>query len=567
MKLYQYKFFNIYAVIFIATAFYCFHPQITEHVEFALSHVGRIKYTDNNWFFNFISGEISSQITLASILLEFNLNKYFIQLLLSWIFTIFPFIAIWIIVSKISSNDWNFYIIVIIIISTANIPNWYFYPYAFQIGFFSFGNIGFWLFVIFFGLLINNKSSAYLISGILLSFHIPWGIASLLLLALNNFYIVKKINQKNLFLFGTGSLVSILLVAASIYYKSQIGNNYETISHSSGLLSIFSSSKNWVGQFYAYDPFIWNNSHNPYIFYSGVKEALIIIFNLFLPTIFLNLKLNDSQLDDFRKKILPYTNFIGLIVFLSLTYLEVARYVEMPFVGLVNRFIPNRYLCLSNLMCIIIIIRYLLECFFDNKYDWKFFILLFIFAYLLNIELNYLYAVFFIIYYSIYRLRPTVLHFILSKLLLKLLLISFLYITIFFLPHSKYTTLTYLNSTDSVFNYLDNLKEGDILISPNIQSNNGMNVALFSGFSFHVLSKLPFLNNGKLEEVFCYKENIDYIKLVSNVDQCFSNRHRNVWMQLGRQLGIRYVIVLNSVKLDLELVSQNNLFSIYEIPK
>jgi hypothetical protein len=94
-----------------------------------------------------------------------------------------------------------------------------------------------------------------------------------------------------------------------------------------------------------------------------------------------------------------------------------------------------------------------------------------------------------------------------------------------------------------------------------------MNVALFSGFSFHVLSKLPFLNNGKLEEVFCYKENIDYIKLVSNVDQCFSNRHRNVWMQLGRQLGIRYVIVLNSVKLDLELVSQNNLFSIYEIPK
>jgi hypothetical protein len=37
-------------------------------------------------------------------------------------------------------------------------------------------------------------------------------------------------------------------------------------------------------------------------------------------------------------------------------------------------------------------------------------------------------------------------------------------------------------------------------------------------------------------------------------------------MQISKQLKIGYVMVLKQLKLDLRLVAQNDLFSIYEIP-
>ena len=86
---------RLYIPLVISVIYFIINPVITEHTEFALTLGGFKYFTNNNHFFIKISSEFSSQITIPAILLKFGINKYFVQLLMSFISVAIPYFAVW----------------------------------------------------------------------------------------------------------------------------------------------------------------------------------------------------------------------------------------------------------------------------------------------------------------------------------------------------------------------------------------------------------------------------------------------------------------------------------------
>jgi hypothetical protein len=137
-------------------------------------------------------------------------------------------------------------------------------------------------------------------------------------------------------------------------------------------------------------------------------------------------------------------------------------------------------------------------------------------------------------------------------------------VAIFYFPYSKYNTVTFLNSNDPICLYLKKPKVGALLLSPGIQSNNGMNAAFFSGASYYLMPHTPPHSDTELKSIYCYSPSYDYPKWVSSIKDCFEGRTRSEWMDIFSQFNIDSVMVLSSLKLNLELVAKNELFSIYK---
>lgn len=564
------KLSNFWIIFFIASAYFIAHPQITEHVEYGLVESGLVKFTKENFLFNVVRGDRSMQITIPTILLDMGFNKYAVQIILSWLFTLIPFYSIW---TLVKSNDpwfsWTTYFFVLISLTNWLMPNWYFYPYSLSIGFFAFGNIGFWIFVLLFGLIIERKALAYLISGLLLGLHIPWGIAGTIVIVSD--FLKRNSNLIKLIFFTIGICGSVISIYIGNRYSLNIPTNSIGDPLIEKLILFLKFSKNEVTQFYAYSPFIWNNSHNPYLFYSDAYGALKILFYLFFPTLVLNLKVSDSQIDAKRKKIVYYINILSIFVFFILIYLEIARYINLPFVQIFNRLITNRFLCLSNLLVIIFSISVILKSLNCNKYKIDFLVYSLSLFYLFQasqhtIIFSSLFLVTYLLTYK-YVTRKPLICVLFKKLLLVaavlLLVLSFALIV----PKNKYNAFSFIASTDPVIKYLMSMRDedGDILISPNVQSNNGLNVTLFSNKAYHMIGKLKYQNGENFEEVFCYKSNLSYDDLVANAYECFEKRRRGEWAELFQQLGISSVVVPNNIKLDLDVIAHNDLLTIYKL--
>ena len=122
------------------------------HAEFALTLSGFKYFTDNNWFFKNISSEFSSQITIPAMLLKLGANKFYVQMLMSFISVAIPYFAVWEFCKKFPDSI-IFYGLFTTLLALTIIPNWYFYPFSFPAGFFNFGNLGLWSTLLFFGLL------------------------------------------------------------------------------------------------------------------------------------------------------------------------------------------------------------------------------------------------------------------------------------------------------------------------------------------------------------------------------------------------------------------------------
>lgn len=568
----NYKLSNFWIIFLVATAYFIIHPQITEHVEYGLVESGIVKFTKENFLFNIVRGDRSMQITIPTMLLDFGFNKYIVQIILSWFFTLIPFFSIW---SLVKSKDlwfsWAVYFSVLILLTNFLMPNWYFYPYSLSIGFFAFGNIGFWIFVLLFGLIIERKTIAYLVSGLLLGLHIPWGIAGSIVIISD--FIKNDSKYKKLILFLIGLFGSAISIYIGNRYSIGLPSNLIEYSLIEKLNLILNFSKNEVTQFYAYSPFIWNNSHNPYFFYSDLYGAFRILFYLFFPTVILNLKISDVEIDIKREKIVYFINVLSLFVLIVLIYLEIARYVNLPFVQIFNRIITNRFLCLSNLVVIIFSISVILKSTICNKYKIDFWVYLASVFYLFQANIAVIIGsfIFLVIYFFIYKwvIKGARAYFIYKEIFLMLAVALFAFSSALIVPKNKYHAFTFLATSDPVIKYLMSMKEeeGDILIAPNVQSNNGLNVTLFSNKAYHMLGKLTYQNGENFEEVFCYKSSLGYENLVANANECFEKRMRTEWGDLFKQLGISSVIVPNTVKLDLDLMAQNDFLSVYTLNK
>jgi len=556
---------NLYIVVY-GSFFYFLHAQVTEHIAFAMVQIGEIKFTPQNFFFNFISKEVSAQITLPAIFLKAGFNKYLLSFFLSWLFTLIPFIATWQF-AKNSKSPYIFFLLFTSLLICFQIPNWYFYPYSIQLGFYAFGNIGFWIFILFFGLLLQRKSNAYLISGLLVSIHIPWGILSIFFLAIDQ--VRNGISKKLLKSFLYGICISgILLVLSSNFI-----NSIQLSEAQPGLIEKVYKSIKPIKltyeqyPFYAFDPFVWNNSHNPFIFYSGIAQALIILFNLFLPSFLINIRVRDRYLDKFRNQIAFYINFLSILVLIGLTYMELARIFPLPFVDILWRLIINRYLNAASFVSLIFIAIYLFHSTFYNseKPSATFFVFLSSFIYLFNFVDLALYLIVSIsVLFIVFAFYKSQIGLFIKRFIVLAAFAPIVYTAN--LPLSNlYTTLVYLDSNDPIFNYLEKNQSKDILLGPHVQSNNGLDVSLISGKAFYVMSEMNYSKNGEEKSVYCYKKNIDYKSLVANAETCFQERAREDWEKIFEQLNISSVIVFNRNKLNLDLVAKNRIFSIYSI--
>lgn len=568
----NYKVSNFWIILLVASAYFVLHPQITEHVEYGLVESGIVKFTKENFLFNVVRGDRSMQITIPTILLDLGFNKYVVQIILSWLFTLIPFYSIW---SLVKSKDlwfsWAVYFCVLILLTNFLMPNWYFYPYSLSIGFFAFGNIGFWIFILLFGLIVEQKAIAYLISGLLLGLHIPWGIAGSIVIISD--FIKNNSKYKKIIFFVIGIFVSAISIYLGNRYSISLPSNLIGNSLIEKLSLLINFSKNEVPQFYAYSPFIWNNSHNPYLLYSDVYGALVILFYLFFPTLILNLKISDYEINIKRKKIVYYINILSLFVLLILVYLEIARYINLPFVQIFNRLITNRYLCLSNLLVIVFSLSVIFKSTISNKYKIDFWVYLASLFYLFQASKAVIISssIFLVVYFCVYKwaIKESRACFFYKKIFLLIAIALFAFSCALIVPKNKYNAFTFLESSDPVIKYLMGMKDGDgdFLIAPNVQSNNGLNVTLFSNKAYHMLGRLTYQNGENNEEVFCYKSNLGYEDLVANANECFEKRSRAEWGNLFYQLEISSVIVPNTIKLDLDLIAQNDLLSVYTLIK
>lgn len=559
---------NPYLLILVYSSFFYFlHPQVTEVISFAMVQIGEIQFSSNNFIFNFVSKEASAQITFAAILLKIGVDKFVVQFLISWLLTLIPFFAIYEFIQESQYKYWYYFFFTSILI-IFQIPNWYFYPYSFQIGFYSFGNTGFWIFILFFGLLLRNKPLAYFISGLLLSIHIPWGVLSLLFVMLNQ-HINKTNKSFNKYLL-LGLCISIALLSLSYYFilhNELSGPESAILDKFNNLITLEKLTKEHY-PFYAFDPFIWNNSHNPYIFHDGIINGLIIIFNLFLPSILVNLKLNETNQEFIRINAVIYLNFLSILVLIGLIYMELARLVPLPLVGALWRLIINRYLCVSSLISLIFMSIFLWNTLItkNRAIKFKFFLFLVAFIYILNFKYQgYVFLVVGLCYLMQISLQKEVIFKFNSNLLRVATII--LMVGANTPTNDKYTTIFNFQNSDKVFDYLKNQQEGAILLAPNVQSNNGLEVTHISGHAHFLLSKLDYFDDGVSKSVYCYEPTKDYQLQIINTNKCFEERERGDWKKIFNQLNIGSVIVFKRHILNLDLVAQNELFSIYTIKK
>jgi hypothetical protein len=362
-------------------------------------------------------------------------------------------------------------------------------------------------------------------------------------------------------LIGAGLLISITLFLIGKYYQLELYRKLGIELPSIALIDIkFFEPKKMLDNVFT--------GHNFIIFNNNTRESIIIIFQLFLPLLgflFIDKINNDKYTENFIKKFIIYNT---LFVSIALMYLELSRLIALPGVDLIQRLIINRFLNINLILLIIFMVASLARTSeISIRSLVKILLLVSLVFYIYSNE---------IFVYSI-LISGSILILICSyfnnynnnNILIKILLLVFISFPMLsnanLLRPYKFDALTSLSSgSDPLLRALSRKEKGQIILGPNVHGNSGLNVALFSGSAYYVLSDLRFNSQGSSEKVYCFQDGLDYATLEKLARDCFQQRSKEEWMSIFDQLGANMVLVPAQIKLNLELVFQNNEFALYK---
>jgi hypothetical protein len=522
------------------------HPAVTEHVEFALAASQGIHVSEFNY--NFIARMLdpSSQVSFLQFLLNLNISPRILQILVSYLTTLIIVFSILNLFKFINSSDKysNLELLVFFsaIYNVSNPINAALYPWSPKLGFFEFGNQGMWLCLASLILLIKNKKLGFLLSGILLSWHMVWFLPIFLYLFLN-FNVIEKKNFLYLFI---GLLISFIL----LHYGNNDFANFVTASASEFNKTNFSHIN---FQFVKINDSFWS-AHNPLIF--GKNINFYYLFVVSIPIISLNYL-------DVPKQLLKFCNILFLITLAVIFYLEIARYYPLPFSSVLFRAIVNRFF---NLIMAIF--------------------LYYFFFFSLNFKINKqkLHEYLFLIALAM----STFFYFKLSHIFR---LGLFIFLFNYFEKKSKYFSIFFIScfmfseaikhhrSTDyDIFSFMHPNKiekflssqerDKGYIVGTGIQSFKGLNITTLAN-SEYFLPTPPLRINDKYYDIFCYESlSFDSKNMHANywdVDKCFESKSKKDWESIFNLTGADYVIVSDKVNLDLNLVIESDRLRIYSI--
>jgi len=557
-----------YVPLIFSIIYFIVNPVMTEHAEFALTLSGFKYFTDNNWFFKNISSEFSSQITIPAMLLKLGANKFYVQMLMSFISVAIPYFAVWEFCKKFPDSI-IFYGLFTTLLALTIIPNWYFYPFSFPAGFFNFGNLGLWSTLLFFGLLINNNKLAYFLYGFLLGWHPSWFLCATLFLAVHHFHNNQIPLKTKLLLILMGILLSLGLFIIYFYLRDELYLFLGiTLDQSGSLIKLFGISSIQDNAF---------TEHNPVIIKDFSFGEFILIFNFLIPALVINYKLeilkNNRYLINFRKSILIFINVNTIFVLTILTYIEFSRLIPLPLTGLLQRLIINRLLDVNLVLIFLYIFALiLLELRAGIKSKLTVFLGSVLLWYLMRPNILSMVATFLSFTLYLFFKSNKICNFI-EKYRHKqasvcvVAILTIMPIGILFISQDRdiYNAFTFIGiSKDPVIDFLEKRGNEEILVAPLVQANRGMNIGLFSNASYFLLNGgMTFDFEGTKKNVFCFDSSKTYLEMVQVSQNCFTERSKLEWQSLLTQLNMETVIVPKELKLNLNLEAQNLLFSVY----
>jgi hypothetical protein len=525
--------FNLLIVILLI---FVAHPAMTEHAEFALSYSKLVDYSILNTFFNVRSSEQSSQIILPAILLKIGVSSGIVQLFMSLICSSI-IIASQVLIFKLFLEKINFkieknlnYVILILVLLMLFIKprNISLYPWSPIIYFFEFGNAGLWLtLLVSFYYLNNDKKLTKVLSALLLFWHPVWGAANALFFIIFDYKII--FNKLFIILFFIQLLIIYLF-----------GINFDSSNSNLFLLKKIHD-----------DIF---TAHNPVLSSNFFEFFTFIIENIGPIILFIYLLRND------RSNFIKLYNFIFYYLTLSiilLFYIELARYIELPFSHIIFRGIPNRYFDFIHVILILGTIVYILKLDKNNLST----------SYIINTSIA------FSILLILVGLKSSILIFSICFLTYYiknakkyLCILAIILYSIFFYKNNNSTPFNSISefvSSDPLIIFLtESNDKGGFILSSRVQSYKGLNIGTLSKSQYYVPMKTL------VNEIDLYCSNIHSINfndMNDNSDNCFRTRTANEWKKIGDALNVKYIITNENVILKLDRRFNSRGFNIYEI--
>ncbi len=517
-------------LIFIA------HPAMTEHVEFALSYIKLVDFSEHNTFFNARSSEYSSQIIFPAILLKFGISSGLIQLLmsliLSSIITITEVLIFKFFLERIkfdlNKNLFNIISILVILMLFVKPNNISLYPWSPIIYFFEFGNAGLWMVLLVTFCYLNDQiNKTRILSAIIIFWHPVWGAANALY-----FLIFDRKIILNKFFF------IILIIQILILFSLGI---------------TFNNSNNHILQFKKIQDDIFT-AHNPILSYNFTEFFSFVFLNLFPIILFLFI-LNKDKTN--YKNLFIFIYYYLLLSIILLLYVEVARYIELPFSQIIFRGIPNRYL---NFIHVIITLGSIVYLYRNIIYSFKKSNLIYnlICLCILLIVVGHKSTILIIFICCFLSFTSSI-----NKIIISLFFI--LYSLFFYKNYSStpYNSLSEFISSDPIINFLAHSNnKGGYILSSRVQSYKGLNVGTLSKSQYYLPMKT--IVNGI--DLYCSNLKAENFNAMNdNADNCFSSRSADEWNLIGKALDVRYVITNSNVILNLKLILNSNGFNVYEI--
>lgn len=364
-------------VIFTGIVYSLFiNPMTTEHAEFAQSLAGQIDLNAMNHFAKGRHNDPSLQVILPAIFIKMGVSAMTMAKFSSIVSQTIPFLAIALLVFFLTENFTLSYLSILFFIGSASSMN-HFYVLQFPADFFVFGNLANWAAALCIGLAFNNyKKTAVFFTGLMISIHLVWACTAIVYC----FYIFRKDSRKKLLLaiFAAGVAVS----AGSFYLHNYFKVNYMEkrvykVPEPSVIPEEWKAPPLSIATPAPAPAYVKRNAadgHLPVLiggdWLKMIKQfALLLEFSAFVFLLGFYLRkrglLPKEKLDAI---LVPY----GLIVLGSLAgsaFIEITEMTEtLQYLnGLARRMVPNRFLNLSYIWCMVLITAGLFSVFMRSR--------------------------------------------------------------------------------------------------------------------------------------------------------------------------------------------------------
>ena len=575
-----------------------------ESISFAKTYLNDYNFNNQNEFYlkGILSSPITAQIYIPYLLLKMGINEEILNRLWSALTCFISMISLFYFSKIITRN--NFYsILVPLVFLSHKFLNTHYYSIHYPVSFFYFGQMGMYLTLLSFSLLLNSKQEGS-ISILIINFfcHASWGIFNFAIIII--YLVLKKLKFKFKYShFLILILFSIVTIWGHLDYKQNLKveiknklNEIEIlkIQKAENKIQILNNEyKDERSYLKSHNPFFDNTKSLKNFFFEIFKFLFFEILLLILFFVFKNYFNRDLYA---LLKILIFLSLIILIfrfiIFESNLFLNIISNLNIKILMLIDRMIISRYLNLNTLIVITLplsmlfyfasIEKHVVARFFLNFYFFIFsisilFNSLIISEFLPIIRLekviqNFLIYITFPIVCIYILLKSKIDRIVLNKKLVDklyyIVLTFFFIINLVYFPIAKsVTNKEFFSKVNSDFKKIASKKNNEIITSSFIHgyidvmylSKSPILVPMFS---------ITKIDNRDIN-IYCENEiNKPFIEsndYFSFVEDCFKKKKKEEWLMYNKYLGINYVVTRNYLKLDLNEISSNNFVNIYKI--